>query len=443
MAKVKKLDCPHCGAGLTPEPSASLVTCEFCGSQSQVQGTSSSQTDAAPHIPVATYRQGTSKWVWVAVVAPFAISLLASLFALVGSSKGGAGGPGGGAVGGVQLDWASTGRPIAVDANDDGTPDILGWAHKVDLSGGEPSYHLAAFDGETGRRLWLGPGDEDLAPHQSLAAAAGDVAILVDDKGTAHGYELSEGTPRWETALGERAEKLCVGEEGAGVAQVVLADERKVQLSLDDGSMQPAEGEEACAPAWSTASTPPEAGVLLSGTFHGQLDRDIPTEDMDVEAVLRAPSSDRLAVVGAKAKGTRVPMAGAYRCASVSSERDMNRRVYDCEEPELLWTSALPSSDPMKARTGDPEVATLHGGVLYLGYEPDREEDVWNATAFELETGRRLWDVPGLVGDEEPNVIHDLSWLLPLGDRVLSDHGYGAAGVLDAETGEPLFAIGR
>jgi outer membrane protein assembly factor BamB len=375
------------------------------------------------------------------VAAPVVLSVFGSAIAFILSGTG----PGGASVGAgdVLVDWRSVDRPMAVDANGDGMVDIVGWLLRNEIAVDGTTDHLAAFDGRDGSRLWMSPSLGENASTTALAATAGD-AILVLDKGMARGLSLSDGQPRWQTQLGEQAERVCAAPGQRNAVIVKLKDERRVRLSSDGASVRPAEAEP-CTPVWSTRETPPDEAVVVPTDGPRSSDEaDVDPPGMYVERPLHQPGSEHLVLLGTKQPGTRLPMAAAYACDDVTRGGGFGgRRVFGCTQPELLWKSVVPASKPMEASPGAPEVAALRNGVLYVGYEASAKDDRWRVTAFEVTTGRRLWDQPALVEPSTVEVSRDLSRLLPTSSGLFVDHGWSGAGMLDVATGEPKFAVAR
>lgn len=451
MATLKKLECPQCGARLQPQPNDPLVTCGYCGTRSQVQGRSPPpQTPQMPHgqappqYPVATYQ--TPKGMWLVVLLPVALMIIGAGVSFVLSMKGSgaAMGAAGGGVQNVLVDWKSSGHPMLVDANGDGTSDVIGWLMKNEISTETVTDHLAAFDGRDGSRLWMSPSLGENASTQAIVAVAGDV-VLVADKGVARALRLSDGQLRWKSQLGEQAERICGSEDG-GAVLVRLRDERTVRLTLQDATIKPVEDEDPeCVPVWSSESTPPsEAAVATGGVSITRFETNVEPEGMSVGRPLHQPGSEQLVVLGHKDPGTRVPMAGAYACGEVTrNETRMGGTAFECEQPELLWKSVVPATNPMEVDSGTPDIAALRDGVVYVGYEVDSMDDIWRVAAFEVETGRRIWDERALVEPASTDHERDLARIVPTDSGLFVDHGWGSAGMRDARTGEAKFAIAR
>jgi len=321
---------------------------------------------------------------------------------------------GGGILGAGPVQWSSYRPAQFAEIDGDGQLEILGYVNI--LRGGEPRTHFAAYDGATGRQLWISP---DLGAHaevmESQLGIVDGRVLYADAGGKLTAYQLADAKPLWSVALGERVRDICAA--GPGLAIVVTADAQARQVTLADGSLEPA-----TRPAECISSTPllaVQADKRSKGVRDRSREREpLPTvPGMKVHDVLR-PSGVSL-LLGNKSPGTRVPMIAAYSDGAVR------------------WTALVPAGDPLKANEGAVELASADGEQVFALYGMQDSNADLRIAAFSMTDGRRLWDEPVPESD-----TGDVSEVVAVGDRLLVSH-WTYLRVYDRATGVLRYTIGR
>jgi outer membrane protein assembly factor BamB len=107
-------------------------------------------------------------------------------------------------------------------------------------------------------------------------------------------------------------------------------------------------------------------------------------EGIGVEMVLVDKKTNAAIALGHRAPGTRVPMAARYDLSAVDEgERRVTPR----------WLSAVPATNPLAVKEGDPETAATASGRLFVPYGMQDSAKGWRLAAMDVDTGRNLWDV--------------------------------------------------
>ena len=371
--------------------------------------------------PVAAAAPRRSIWPWViGGVVVLGLGVLGTLVAIVGlgvwtaaSVAEGIAEGGGGF--GVTLDFdlpEASRVPMWIDVTDDGVEDLLGAVMRYE--GDEMISHFAAYDGVTGRRLWL---SEELGPVDSRthgrAALAEDTLLYATPNGTLYGYDVTDGRPRWQFNLGERVETFCAA--GGGQAIAVLADDARRLIQLSDGASRPAE---AGACGWLMTDALPSFSQEQTLTAWTARDRfgDTEVEGMTVAAAFDDPAGARMVAIGQRRPGT-----GSPRVALVS--------------PSGGWISEVPGVSPLSAEADDPAATFIADDAVFLAYAMEGDAPA-RVTAIALDGGRRLWDQPLSESRFDPRYV------IAGRQRVAVGHG-GHVDVYDRASGAHVFHVGR
>jgi outer membrane protein assembly factor BamB len=119
--------------------------------------------------------------------------------------------------------------------------------------------------------------------------------------------------------------------------------------------------------------------------------------------------------MGKREKGTQVPMVAVVN------------------DGKLLWKSDVPAERPLDVSPSTPPV-TLTADRVYALYKYQEFKELPRLTAFDLRTGKRLWDREL----DEPTGIHEI--------RVSSTHVFATSWyqleAFDPQTGESLYTVG-
>lgn len=301
--------------------------------------------------------------------------------------------------------WGDTGAQFA-DFNGDGTLDFFGWISEGDHP------QVAAFDGATGRGLWSTPQLATDWSSSRMGLVDGHI-VVVDGAGRARAFKPGSEAPLWSVELGERAEEVCKGPAG----QVVIRtkDDRVLGLELAAGAASPTTMPKSCTTdaAALTAAVRTRATrlqELRSRSFFDNV-RHPRVPGVDVEAVLAIGPKHRV-ILGHKTPGTRVPMIAVTR------------------EQRVVWSSQIPESDALEARTTMNNVSAADEGAAFVFYDSGHGKRI---AALSVADGRRLWDI---------GVADDVGSLVPVQDRLYVAQTWSLS-ALDRETGEHLYTIGR
>lgn len=385
MARVIDIKCPKCAAPLPIAADATTVTCRYCGGTSVIErpgrtlqpppGQTVVHVPATPAVNPAIGRN-IALGMTLSLVVMGAVSSLVVLRASPSVHTPGASGPAdlatdiAAAV--APASYAFDDRPMLADINNDGAPDIVGRIREYNVGA-----WIAAFDGTSGAELWrsglLGKDAED---GYSLRGIAHDRFIAVDALGKVQALDLKTGGPAWSTLLGEKARSLCAGE---GVIVVETADE--VRHGLDPRSGKPHEPAKpaACATVWSSERdvTPTQRIIDWPDFEENHLPGLNRVDGITAHRALIPAGPGPRFLLGAKSKGTSVPMV-----AAVGDKR------------KILWQEVVPGVDPL---TTDTNVTTVEAGyssgVLVVPYGMKNRDDGVRMAALSADTGARLWDV--------------------------------------------------
>jgi len=378
-------------------------------------------TPAVPPTRARAPERGRSVWPWIiGGVVVLGLGVLGTLVAIVGLgvwtaasvAEGIAEGGGGGFGGALDFDLPEASRVVMLrDVDGDGIEDVIGSVMR--LEGGDMVSHFAAYDGETGRRMWLSEalGPVDGRTH-ARAALVGDTLLYATPTGTLYGYDAREGRPRWQFNLGERVETFCAAGESEAIA--VLADETRRRVALSDGASRP-EPDGGCG-ALMTDALPPFSREQTLTHWREREEYEVEVDGMSVAAAFVDPRADRMLVIGQRRPGTASP-----RVALVATSGG--------------WTSEVPGVSPLSAEADDPAATFLDDEAVFLAYTMEGDAPA-RVTALALDGGRRLWDQPLSASHFDPRYV------VAGRQRVAVGHG-GHLDVYDRATGEHVLHLGR
>jgi hypothetical protein len=415
---------------LTPEADARTVRCPYCGleapvvraaPQPPVPGTAAASPEVAAG-PAAEPAAKSSAVGWVFVVLLAAVVGIAGVLVLATRSDDG-GAEETPQAGPEKPAWDGVDGVALVDVNGDDTEDIVG---RLEIQEPEHVSLLAAFDGASGKRIWitepLGAWDDRV--HAPLAVVEQTV-LFADGKAGITAFDLRDGGVRWTIRLNEKIERFCAG-TAPGSVGILTVDEVLHPVALADGAVQPAGESDVCGPVITDAAGAgrPDMWVCKPSGDCPRLasPREI-TDGMFADATLHHVSTGTSIALGAKEPGTSVPMVASFRMppsdgpegrdpmeilrhpdAADPAQRERLREEFaraqleamlrDDVRPEVLWTNVVPGGDPLQAtaRSPGPEQAALNGERLVVAYEAG-EAHVFRFAAFDVADGARAWDV--------------------------------------------------
>jgi hypothetical protein len=419
--KLIAIKCPECNATVRAGPDAREVKCEYCGTQSQVQRRAGllrrpvpvpAPKAGQPALPVATQKRGPW-WAWLllamipaGMLAPIVLGIVfCNLERCEKQAR-------------AERLWWDGGGAIVHDVNGDGTLDIVGLVYQVRSPNNRKM--LAAFNGATGERLWLGAdlGHEASSRHplvlcgQTLVRGNGGAGLM--------GISVKDGTIRWRIRLNEIVERICAGDDPSTV-NALTADKKLHPVAVADGSIRSPrtlERSSDCKPivdANPDRDRPDRLICEWSNDCRYWLVRN-KIDGLASDLTLIRPSAKVNIALGRKSPGTHVPMIASYRwpeeklppegmervrAAKTEQRRRellvelVKRRIDDKDlRPKLLWRATVPGVDPLSVShsTLEEDQVDLNDQVVVVAYEL-KKSWVHRLTAFSVEDGRRLWDV--------------------------------------------------
>lgn len=313
----------------------------------------------------------------------------------------------------TMFQWDGTRQPMVVDVDGDGRLEAVGWIRFV--GSGDGQLQVAAFDPESGRRIWATETLTGMSQAwQTKAAVAESTLVVVTALGEARGYALATGVLAWSRPLGERARRICGAEPGHVLVET--EDERAVTVALASGEVTPLPGLGPCGPIWSDqpGTAPGQEVADVSGSL------ELPGIRADSHILVPARGFD--VVLGSRSPGSPVPMVAVFGAGSVTPR----------------WSAPVPSS-PLAAETGAPEVAAIAGDRLVVAHQMADSSLAGHLVCFDLSTGGRLWDaeVPG-----HGSTVSDPSAVVATDRHVLVSH-WTWLEVHDLATGAHVRTIGR
>lgn len=362
MPRLVKAACPHCGAGVTLDPTRDVVSCTFCGTSSFIQRPRRAPTEPIPVAPQGmptivmpeVRPASTSALVVVPIVLVLVLAGVGAAIAFSGKAGGGR--------------YSVGGRPLPLDANGDGVEDIV---LDVTTLGKTPQLHFAAFDPQSGKELWRTPslGASGEANHATTARGR----LVVTVRNAVFGFDGKSGTQAFATALPELPEALC--KHPSGVA-VLTKDKQLFPVDLGNGALGAPTAGARYAQEKGTRCVDLDPADASQGPGLIEVD-EAPYRDrvkgMQVSDVFAIADTKQVLVLGTREPGTRVPMLAAF------------------DGEKLLWVQELPVSEPLLAKEGEPTAFAVASGRVLAAYErSDRQE--LRIVCFDFHSGRRAWE---------------------------------------------------
>ncbi len=451
------LDCPKCGAHLPPKDPRGQVSCEYCGASFQAAQARGARTLAGqaidprqlaqmiadelrrqpnpqpvrpapppsiygpspegPHL--ATARRGCAgvSAVFVVIVTLVPVGLGLFFSGVLAEIPGLSGVPGLGQV--VEstehlLYDRAGGLPQPVEIG--GKPALLCRTRKV-MAGDE--LFVDAYDARSVNRLWrIGPLGTYTNAYQAVHfGASGSRLVVSDAEPSLHIHDLETGAELKSLALTDRVASVCAAppEQGKSLVWIEQVDARTHLVDLEAMTMS-----EAPRPEW----CPDQGRARMWHEWTPGVDNVIATEEAPQVEGLRPEvafvEGDAGVVFGVKETGTAFPMMAGF----------------DPGTKAVRYKQEIAAIDPGQVRPGSAEHAALHGGRFFTVYGSG--SDFWHATAFDAESGARLWhtDLRPIFAVDSINGI-----------KATADHVFvvrtSSLEVFSADAGELLGTIGK
>lgn len=426
MARVVDIKCPKCAAPLPIAADATTVTCRYCGGTSAIERPGKPTLPPQPgqtvvHIPATNPAVGRN----IALGMSVSLAVMGGVTAMTLASRPAihSSGPMAGqqvAVGDAVLVPASPSveyrfddRPMLADINGDGAPDVVGRVNEYNVGA-----WIAAFDGTSGAELWRsGMLGKDAESSGTLRGIAHGRVVAVDALGKVQAFDLKTGGPTWSALLGEKPDSMCAD---AGAIVITTADEARHGIDPQSGKPREPGKPADCAVVYSSErDVSPTHRIIDWPHFEkNHLPSLNSVDGISAHRALIPTGPGPRFLLGAKDKGTQVPMA-----AAVGDKR------------KILWKEVVPGVDPL---TTDTNVTTVQGGfgngVLVVPYSLNDHNTVRMA-ALSADTGARLWDVQ-ITGSPFSDGLEVTS------DKIF--HAIGSVMEVRAlKTGELLYTIGK
>lgn len=453
------MKCPNCGAGLEAAEAAHTIVCKYCNTQSRIQHRTrflERKVEMPPpppaqrRMPVAQQKHGLGWIISIATLLPLISG--GAIFYTVMKQTGGLSKLSNAVsnaadtfTGGDSMSYGGSGNVLLHDVNSDGNRDVVSPVRYVQDN---DSYHLAAFDGLSGNKLWESErfGNHDDATGGTTALHHTTV-VQSDSRGNISGFSTSDGVRLFKVSLGEKLKGLCAN--GATSLAVHLADKTWKSMSIDTGEFTPLDGKpEACA-------------RIATNTEHGQIDidyskdhrrghvRKVSIEGMKVrETVALLNQPGRYIALGYKASGTRIPMLALFHDAELdvpaedpeqvaTKKKKRHRKSKKNRRPEFTvdWAETLPALDPLGVKEGAPELVVANSQCVATIYEPNDTSP--HLVCFDPASGARKWD-----SKLPKRTTYVLSGLDITEKRIFVSQ-WSELDAFDIDTGERVFKVGH
>lgn len=417
MAKLIDIKCPKCSAPVPISADATSVTCRYCGGTSVIDRGAPPARVSTPQTTHAGVATGTRYVLFAATIVMGSIAMsvigtlrssgttsVASVASVAQTIAAG--------VSGTALHFNDP--PMLADVNGDGVLDVLGKIRDY------PNEAIAAFDGTNGALLWRGEQlSKDALASGAMRGIAHGQVLAIDALGKVQAFDLRTGNPSWSVLLGEQASKIC---EGAGVIVVKTSDDVLHGLDPATGKKSEVDPKAPCAPVYST-----ERDVWPSYRIIGWPDmkkNGLPemsgVDGLTAHRALVPNGPGPKFMLGQRDKGTAVAMV-----AAIGDQR------------KVLWKEIVPGVDPLTTDVNTLGIeAAVQGDKLIVPYTLKDNDAGTRVACFDVNTGRRLWDVQAL---KKSNNSYGIA-VSP--ERVFVTAWFESAVALSLETGELQYQLG-
>jgi outer membrane protein assembly factor BamB len=200
---------------------------------------------------------------------------------------------------------------------------------------------------------------------------------------------------------------------------MILASEQRRLASLSDGRITPVADMRPCTSRLDAALGSGGAWDMAAGRRVARVEAEnLVAPGMTIEQVWGEEESPYVVAFGNRTPGTEVPMIS----------------VFQSQAHGLLWSSDVPAGNALRADDSLPDAVAISGQRVVVAY--GLVDDSRRVTAFDLATGRRLWD------SELPDETHDVQDIEIEGGRAYVSH-WTWLDVFDVENGSRQYRIGR
>jgi len=382
--------CPRCNAPITLVTGQVLYTCGYCDASIDTRG----EKAPLPHYePVAAgSNQNAALLVSGIVVTLFIVG--AAFFLAFDSgeepipaipTRGPAPSPVAAAPPPVvekkqpKFQWDSTGLPLVVDLNGDGTDDIVGRIrrHVPNAGGTDIRSKAAAFDGKSLELLWeVELQGEPSELHSTVHFVHQGGRLVMSTPDAVLLLEPLTGKQLGQVALSDKPKRLCIPEGDAESVWVEVVDARNLLLNTATTAARPAiqpppscvvrkwNSREDCyitvarkspVPCVSARGLPAVPGFRAENVYKWQ--------GLDV-------------VMGERNPGSRMPMAAVFEPGAKTP----------------LWTDSVGDMDPKNMKESVVDTVAFSEDALFMVYGLKQGGE--QLVRRDLRTGSVGWDVP-------------------------------------------------
>ena len=381
-----ELTCPNCSASLPPREESGEYQCEYCGTRfrparpGEVAGSQvrvrvqegGAAVNKAALVAVVVALLGVGATTAAVIVAQSDDPTQAPTIAVPGSPPT----PQPAALPTPTPDAETPATPPVVQSNERVTWDDVGGMPVPVVIGDreavigrvrarpEDQLHINAYDSRSLTPIYeIGPlGTYGDAYRNTYFVAKGDALVVSNYRNALQIHDLQTGAERHELTLSDRVEHICDTGE-ANEVWVAVADERHILVNLESGQSSEAARPAGCAKSHWEAERKRERGSSRGAPR---------VEGFKATRVL---IDGELAVAaGVKSPGTGYPRIVGF----------------DPKSKTVRWEEDLFSVDPHAVDERSNEFDDLTDGVYYGTYGTGA--DRWHITAFDAESGKRLWD---------------------------------------------------
>jgi eukaryotic-like serine/threonine-protein kinase len=254
---------------------------------------------------------------------------------------------------------------LVFDVDADDVPDVIA---VFDRAGVVPAPLLAAISGRDGRELWrAAPGDTE-SERRALVA---NTLFLVRDSGEVTGLDARTGARLWAQPAPVPVGDLCAGARDLGVHGPGASLWR---LSASTGARVDPDPGDPCGHAYTSVGDGPNFTVAAGA-----------------EAVRLAGSAQVVAAAGVELRRVLVPVVGSARVILGDDTAGHGAVVAVVAGGKVLWRASVATATPADARFSEGVRASVRHNRLFVPYSL-AGSDRPRVAAFDLPTGRRIWD---------------------------------------------------